>query len=128
MNKKTNNDVLLGHIITRLTDNEVATSDIKDMLLKLNSTMNEIVDILDIVLVEDAGLEDMEKIKNIQSKNTLTQYVISDYFKNNREEAEEMLEQLLKEKVLNSVLLLDSITNHLFTEQLEIYKANSIQR
>ena len=100
MNKKTNNDVLLGHIITRLTDNEVATSDIKDMLLKLNSTMNEIVDILDIVLVEETGLEDMEKIKNIQSKNTLTQYVISDYFKNNREEAEEMLEQLLKEKVL----------------------------
>ena len=50
MENKKQTDTILGHIISRLTDNEIATSDIKDMLIKLNSTMNEIVEILDVVM------------------------------------------------------------------------------
>lgn len=98
--KRKQTDTILGHIINRLTDNEIATSDIKDMLIKLNSTMNEIVDILDVVLVEDGTLEDFDKVKNIRSKKVLVEYVISDYFKNNSKEAKELYESLIDKKVL----------------------------
>ena len=99
MDKK-QTDTILGHIITRLTDNEIATSDIKDMLIKLNSTMNEIVEILDVVLIEEGTLEDFEKVKNIKSKKVLVEYVISDYFRNNKKEAEQLLNELLDKKAL----------------------------
>tara|TARA_A100001391_G_C5028664_1_gene267748 strand:+ start:269 stop:592 length:324 start_codon:yes stop_codon:yes gene_type:complete len=99
MDKK-QTDTILGHIITRLTDNEIATSDIKDMLVKLNSTMNEIVEILDVVLIEEGTLEDFEKVKNIKSKKVLVEYVISDYFRNNKKEAEQLLNELLDKKAL----------------------------
>ena len=100
MENKKQTDTILGHIISRLTDNEIATSDIKDMLIKLNSTMNEIVEILDVVMLEEATLEDFDRIKNIKSKKVLVEYVISDYFRNNKKEAEQLLEELLEQKVL----------------------------
>ena len=98
--KRANTDTILTHIISRLTDNEIATSDIKDMLMKLNSTMNEIVEILDVVLIEEGTIEDFDKVKNIKSKKVLVEYVISDYFRNNKKEAEQLLEELLEQKVL----------------------------
>ena len=100
MENKKQTDTILGHIISRLTDNEIATSDIKDMLIKLNSTMNEIVEILDVVMLEEATLEDFERIKNIKSKKVLVEYVISDYFKKNSKEAKELYESLIDKKVL----------------------------
>lgn len=100
MENKKQTDTILGHIISRLTDNEIATSDIKDMLIKLNSTMNEIVEILDVVMLEEATLEDFDRIKNIKSKKVLVEYVISDYFKKNTKEAKELYESLIDKKVL----------------------------
>ncbi|HAI42084.1 MAG TPA: hypothetical protein DCM40_30175 [Maribacter sp.] len=100
MENKKQTDTILGHIISRLTDNEIATSDIKDMLIKLNSTMNEIVEILDVVMLEEATLEDFDRIKNIKSKKVLVEYVISDYFKKNSKEAKELYESLIDKKVL----------------------------
>ena len=100
MENKKQTDTILGHIISRLTDNEIATSDIKDMLIKLNSTMNEIVEILDVVMLEEATLEDLDRIKNIKSKKVLVEYVISDYFKKNSKEAKELYESLIDKKVL----------------------------
>ena len=90
MENKKQTDTIVGHIISRLTDSEIATSDIKDMLIKLNSTMNEIVEILDVVILEEATLEDFDRIKNIKSKKVLVEYVISDYFKKNSKEAKEL--------------------------------------
>ena len=100
MENKKQTDTILGHIISRLTDNEIATSDIKDMLIKLNSTMSEIVEILDVVMLEEATLEDFDRVKNIRSKKVLVEYVISDYFKKNSKEAKELYESLIDKKVL----------------------------
>ena len=101
MEKEKTTDKILTHMLDRLTDNEIATSDIKEMLIKLNATIQEVVEVLDVVV--DPDLNDNQaysEIKKIKDKNILTEYVISEYFRTNPKEAEEMLEDLLEKKVL----------------------------
>ena len=98
--EKTKTTELLTHMLDRLTDNEIATSDIKDMLIKLNATIQEVVEVLDVVVGED-GIDYQETIPNIiNGKSSITKYIISEYYREHPQEAEELFEELAKQKVL----------------------------
>ena len=96
--EKTKTTELLTHMLDRLTDNEIATSDIKDMLVKLNATIQEVVQVLDIVIGEDVHIE-QESLPQI-IKSSITKYIISEYYREHPQEAEELFEELSKQKVL----------------------------
>jgi len=98
--EKTKTTELLSHMLERLADNEIATSDIKQMLVKLNATIQEVVQVLDIVIAEDGAYIEQRFDENMDRKTADTKYIISEYFKNNSSEAEELLEELTKQKVL----------------------------
>ena len=63
--EKTKTTELLTHMLDRLTDNEIATSDIKEMLIKLNATIQEVVSVLDLVVSEDADTYESYQILGI---------------------------------------------------------------
>lgn len=98
--EKTKTTELLTHMLDRLTDNEIATSDIKDMLVKLNATIQEVVQVLDIVIGEDAHIEQESLPQIINGKSSITKYIISEYYREHPQEAEELFEELSKQKVL----------------------------
>ena len=99
--EKTKTTELLTHMLDRLTDNEIATSDIKEMLIKLNATIQEVVAVLDLVVTEDADMYEYREIQDKKlGKNSATKYIISEYFRENPKEAEELLRELTEQKVL----------------------------
>jgi len=102
MEKTKSTDKLLTHMIDRLTDNEIATSDIKQMLIKLNATIQEVVEVLDLVVAEDAEVFEQQVThhKSLQGNSSVTKYVISEYFRENPDEAKELLDELTEQKVL----------------------------
>lgn len=99
--EKTKTTELLTHMLDRLTDNEIATSDIKEMLIKLNATIQEVVAVLDLVVAEDADMIEYQQIQEKKTgKNQITKYIISEYFRENPDEAEKLLNELTEQKVI----------------------------
>ena len=101
MMDKSKTTEILTHMLDRLTDTEIATSDIKQMLITLNAAMQDIVSVVDLMVAEDAGMYEFKEIQDIKSgKNSVTKYIISEYFRENPKEAEELLRELTEQKVL----------------------------
>ena len=82
------------------TELDIITSGEKRFDMSDIVNKEQIKKFLDVVMLEEATLEDLDRIKNIKSKKVLVEYVISDYFKKNSKEAKELYESLIDKKVL----------------------------
>lgn len=95
---------LLGHIIDRLTTQEVEVSDIKQILITISKTVKELAGVVEQwdqdITAEKMEIHFEEQLNNppISSKTYHVRKIMSEYFKSNEEEAIKILEKIVYDK------------------------------
>lgn len=95
---------LLSHIIERLTTQEVEVSDIKQLLTVINKTMNELASVVETwdqdITSENIEIQLESQLNNptLTAKTYLVKQIMTEYFKSNSKEAEDLFEKIVYDK------------------------------
>jgi len=95
---------LLSHIIERLTTQEVEVSDIKQILTVINKTMNELANVVETwdqdITAEKIEIQLESQLDNpiLTAKTYLVKQIMTEYFKSNSKEAEDILSKIVYDK------------------------------